>query len=820
MKHLFKSLSLAMSLFLVCINLSWAQDEPAAPVKPQGTLAELVTALENSDSINNEVTNITEQARQLSELHSHLENHEKLLRDILADVPDANFGAVSNAQLLDLQTQVLNDSNELGKNINRLNAGMTAMEKLLAKLHDEKVQWVARIELAKQLDAPADFVQRLVHAQNEVNGLLQKVRPQRDKLLDLLERATNLRSKSNSLNNELNTRRSRLNHELRESEGEPLWVLFTRPALNAQAVEAERNAQWLSIVSYVHSNTNQLLLLIVLLFVGTFTAMSKLRIGLDDDHAGVLMLATRRVVKHHRVAAFLLGLLGVIIFSPSSPSAVDGLLWLFVPIPAAILFQAAIGRSARFTVWALVAALLLLQFRILLELTPWLDRLVMCGQVIFISAALLIDLRRMHRTPLAARSPAIYAVVGVLVLTLLAAFYANLVGYVGLARTLRTGVVGSMGFAMLYVAVFQVLFGLGVSLTRSSFGRLSLMVQKNREAIEKLLYSLLRFLAVVGWGLASLTAFGVSEQLPNVADTMMTTSIAVGAAHISTGSLITAALCLLATYMVLKLFRALLEDEILPRLRISQGVSYAVSMLSRYIVAIIGFLFTLSAAGIDLSKMTILAGAVGVGIGFGLQNIVNNFISGLILLIEQPIHVGDLVETSSSIGIVKRIGIRASTITTSHGADVIVPNGQLLTLDLLNWTRSSRSRRIDILIGVAYGSDPVQVQHLLVDAIKDHPMIRSTPDPVAFFMGFGDSALDFRVQVWVTDAMEATKISSELRNRILMSLNEQGIAIPFPQRDLWLRNPEQTASFVNPKPTPEAPTSDSNAEPAPVVTRL
>lgn len=787
MTYTLKSLVITFFALLFCAA-SWAAEEPA-PAKPMGTLTELVYVLEAGDALRDEVARASEQARQLSELDDKLKNHEKVFHDILADIPDTELGAASSAQLLDLQTQVSNDSAALEKNIEQLAAGLQSTENLVTKLTTEQVQWVSRLELARKLDAPSEFIQRLVRAQNDVNNLLERLRPQRDQLLNLLQRATNLRSKSNGLNSELNTRRARLSHELRQSEGEPLWILFAQPAINAQSVDAERNAQWLSIKTYLNAHGFSLAILALLIFAGVYSAIRSLGAGLEHEHPALSIHSTRRVMNYAGCSAFLLALLGVIVFSPAAPIAVYDLLWLFIPIPTAILFQAAIGKSIRFTLLALVFSLLLLPFRILLELTPWLDRLSLCLQVLLIAIALLCDVTRMYRKSSVLYWPrwSINLGVVVLLLALLSAFYANVVGHVGLARTLRDGVVSSMGFAVLYMTVFHVMFGLSVLLLRSAGGQLSLIVQNRRESLEHLFYVLLRGAAVVGWLVAVLFSFGIDDQLPIISHQIMTANIAVGEAHISTGALVTAVLCLFATFIGIRILRALLDDEILPRLNIAQGIAYAISMLSRYVVAIIGFLFALSAAGIDLSKMTILAGAVGVGIGFGLQNIVNNFVSGLILLIEQPIHVGDLVETNTAHGVVKHIGIRASTITTSHGADIIVPNGQLLALDLMNWTRSNRSRRIDITLGVAYGSDPQQVQQLLVSAVKDHSMVRSQPEPVAFFMGFGESSLDFRVQMWVTDASDATSISSDLRNSILASLTANGINIPFPQRDLWIR---------------------------------
>src|SRR5262249_55019901 len=153
-------------------------------------------------------------------------------------------------------------------------------------------------------------------------------------------------------------------------------------------------------------------------------------------------------------------------------------------------------------------------------------------------------------------------------------------------------------------------------------------------------------------------------------------------------------------------------------------------------------------AGISLSRFTLLAGALGVGLGFGLQNIVSNFVAGLILLFERPIQVGDVVDVGSLVGAVARIGMRSSTVRTAEGAEVIVPNGDLIPKSSTTWTLSDRRRRVEIRVGVAYGTDPEKVIALLLEAAGDHPEALADPAPAAYFIGFGDSSLDFVLQVW------------------------------------------------------------------------
>jgi small-conductance mechanosensitive channel len=192
-------------------------------------------------------------------------------------------------------------------------------------------------------------------------------------------------------------------------------------------------------------------------------------------------------------------------------------------------------------------------------------------------------------------------------------------------------------------------------------------------------------------------------------------------------------------------------------------------------------------AGIDLTTFGFLAGALGVGIGFGLQNIVSNFISGLILLFERPIQVGDTVDVSGAAGSVTEIGIRASTVRTFDGAEVIVPNADLISKPVTNWTRSNSDRRFDVAVGVAYGSPLEATAQALLAAARRTAGILSTPPPEAFFQSFGDSSLGWIVRIW-TRMDESPRVLSDLKRAMSEELGKAKIEVPFPQRDLHIRS--------------------------------
>src|SRR5882724_7615760 len=204
--------------------------------------------------------------------------------------------------------------------------------------------------------------------------------------------------------------------------------------------------------------------------------------------------------------------------------------------------------------------------------------------------------------------------------------------------------------------------------------------------------------------------------------------------------------------------RFVLGEEVYPRVLLPRGVPYAVSTLIRYAIILTGFVVAVLALGVDLNRITILAGAFGVGVGIGLQSAVANFVAGLILLLERRIHVGDSVQIGDLQGQVRVIGSRASTIRTWDGADVIVPNASLTSERVTNWTLSDRLRRVALSIGVAYTADPERVMAILRDVARAHPKALADPAPVALCTGFGESALKFVLRVWTARFEEVESV--------------------------------------------------------------
>ncbi|MTI22996.1 mechanosensitive ion channel [Fulvivirga sp. RKSG066] len=236
-------------------------------------------------------------------------------------------------------------------------------------------------------------------------------------------------------------------------------------------------------------------------------------------------------------------------------------------------------------------------------------------------------------------------------------------------------------------------------------------------------------------------------------------------------------------------FSRLLSRSILVKYTSSPSVVHSISTIIRYIILVVGLIVIVQTAGIDLSTLSILAGALGVGIGFGLQNITNNFISGLIILFEQPIKVGDRIEVADIKGDVIKISARATTVVTNDNISVIVPNSEFISSTVINWSHNDRNVSFRYNISVSYKEDPKLVKKILLEVAEDNSGVLKKPGPQVLFNEFGDSSLDFHLRVWTTEYINRPNIlKSQLYFAVFKRFREAGIEIPFPQRDLNLRS--------------------------------
>jgi len=269
------------------------------------------------------------------------------------------------------------------------------------------------------------------------------------------------------------------------------------------------------------------------------------------------------------------------------------------------------------------------------------------------------------------------------------------------------------------------------------------------------------------------------------------TEIRIGGITISIVGILFGIVLFLVGLLVTRWFQRWLDGSVMARGRMDTGVRNSIKTGVGYLGVAIAGLIGISAAGIDLSSLALVAGALSLGIGFGLQNIVSNFVSGLILLAERPFKVGDWVVTGSTEGFVKKISVRATEIETFSRQSIIVPNSELINAPVGNWTHRNSLGRIEVPIGVSYDADPRKVIEILNEVAQDQELVLNNPAPVVYFAGFGDSSLDFEVKAHVADVLSGLSVRTEMRLRIFERLKAEGIEIPFPQRDLNIKLGDQ-----------------------------
>jgi small-conductance mechanosensitive channel len=268
----------------------------------------------------------------------------------------------------------------------------------------------------------------------------------------------------------------------------------------------------------------------------------------------------------------------------------------------------------------------------------------------------------------------------------------------------------------------------------------------------------------------------------------------IGDIRLSPGFLVLVMLIFYIGLLVSEISQYVLVRGVLPRYTTELGVRVSIARLAHYVIISLTILIMLRVLGFRLAQLAILGGALGVGIGFGLQAIVNNFASGLILLFERPIKVGDTIRFGNDTGEVREVGLRATIIRTYDNAEIVVPNSMLITSQVTNWTLANRRARLKVPVSAAYGSDVAKVMEILLSCAKEHPGVLSDPKPTVFFLAFAASSLDFELRVWLPDYLHSTGVLSELNIEIESRFCEAGIEMPFPQNDLHLRSMDESVA--------------------------
>lgn len=495
----------------------------------------------------------------------------------------------------------------------------------------------------------------------------------------------------------------------------------------------------------------------------------------------------------------LLVVIGVFAFQPDAPMLTQQLALLAAVVPVLRLLPVSRRRLLGVAPYVASALFLLLRLGFVFLSSASAYRLYMLGLTCVGLAAAGWLLWRARRYDHATRTGRLGAVLRASVLVgaglLVVSLVANTLGNVSLAETLTGGVIDSLYFALLLGAGLTVVATwIQLLLKRPGVSRFRLARDHAGPAVQTLLH-LLTVAAIVGWVVYTLDRFRVLSPVHASLSALLGYGWSLGDLHLSLGHVLLFVLTVVIAFWLAKAVRLVLDGEVLPRLTLPHGVANSVASLSYYAVLMLGLVGALSAAGFKASQLTFVLGALGVGVGLGLQNVVNNFVSGLVLIFERPFQPGDVVEVGGTTGHVVDIGMRATRVATFDGASVVVPNGQLISQQLVNWTLVDRSRRLEVRVGVAYGSAPAEVEAVLAEVAAATPGVASTPAPVVLFDGLGSVAMEFVVRAWTHEYEDAGGIRSALVARLYDALLARGIGLAH----------AAGAVYPSPPPTPAVP---------------
>ena len=789
-------LGLALSVLLV-VSSALAQDE-SAPAAPTATTAAAI-ALNDILLRADDDQRLADRAKRRAASADPAAALGALLDDIARPV-DEKLRAFSVDELRQLPFVRLESlARHWSFDAHRIQAWRTQMRAVTkpyaddtAELSLRRARWQATRAATPADSMPAPLARQIDLMISELQAAEQVLAAPLEQLIELGQRANAINSSIQLGREEVDRVISGVDARLFSRDALPLWQALHVP--DDQQADADsvvpgldieaRFADAYSAVNAIKVHTMQALLLLLLLVLLWLARQQRLapHVSRDDD--------SQRVAARPLSAWLLLAVMVVQVFESDAPMMALEVLTLLAVVPALrMLPQRAHDLLGS---WPLMAAGLYLADRLGALLWGGEDfyRVFQLGLTVVALLLTLWLLRQMLRRAERSVGWARSMVRGIVWLgggLLLASLLANLAGAVLLTQTLTSGVIDSGYIGLLLYASMTVVNALLRMLMELPAVQRVWLFRRHGQALLSWLRRALLLAAAVSWLLYSMDRFRVLLPVQAFVSQVLGYDVEVGELSISLGDVLVFALSVLITIAAARATKLILREQLQGHSRLPRGVGNSIASLTYYALLLLGFLLALSAAGFKVSQLTLLFGALGVGIGFGLQGLVSNFVSGLVLMFERPIQPGDVIEINGASGSVREIGLRATKIRTFDGADIVVPNGTLVANNLTNWTLQDRNRRIEVPIGVAYGSDPAQVIELLASVARAVPGVAAEPAPVVLLQEYGDSSLNFSVRAWAQDYDRWTTTRSELMVSMLQALAAANISIPYNQYDLNLR---------------------------------
>ena len=692
-------------------------------------------------------------------------------------------------------------ADRLGAWLRRLSSNAADVGSALDRIDAEEQLWEMTRDSIRAADVPAEVTREIRQTLAAIDSVQGVVRAARDMVLKLQAAVSQQKTRADQNLADQRQEIARRRGRLVSIDSSPLWKAFDRPDEHrslSERIAATLQLNYGSVRWYLEERKGELLgsLALLLALIATLLRLRGIagkKLDQDDSLRVVAGFFDRPVA----AGFFITGLIGYMI-QPSAPRAWKALLGLVVLAAVLRLLPRILTKSTRSWGYAGAALFFLQQTVVLSEFGTPENRLALLLLSVVGMATCLRFVSSTILTQTTVSKPWSLAIGGAVRLSAIAfavGIIANIVGSAGFATVVTTGTVHLIFAAMAFwVAALVVLAAVRVSTLTKTAARLGI-APPTAGTVERVARRLVVSLASIGFAATTLSGFGVLEPVITASIGVLDAGISVGSFSLSVGDVLVFGLVIWLSLKFSQFISFVLGTDLLPLMHLRRGLPAAIIQLTRYAVILIGILVAFSAAGVNIDRLTVLFGAIGVGVGFGLQNVVNNLASGLIVLFGQGVSFGDEVQFDQFAGVVKDIGLLQSRVRTYHGADVLVPNATLVSSTVVNWTRERADlRRVDVPVGVAYGTDPKTVIDLLEGMATEHPQVLKKPAPKVIFLGFGENSLNFQLNVWFP-VDQWYGASSEVRVAANDALKAAGIEIALPQRDLRLRSVDQAVSI-------------------------
>jgi small-conductance mechanosensitive channel len=666
----------------------------------------------------------------------------------------------------------------------QLSGYLSRLEGEIAELDEIGKVWRETLEAATVANVPPEVLGRIQAVLAETEKARKEIERYRGRALTLQNRVTAQDARIvDALALIAQTRENAL-ERLFTPDGGPIWSIDVG-SHGSQVLRAESSdsiaMQWSALSAYA-ARQGPSFLVHAGIFIGIAAGLLWVRRRVQPRLEDTGVACSAIVCETPMAAAFLMSMFFSRWIYPQAPRLLWALLGTLALIPTAIILRKLIARDLYPALYGLATFYLVDQVRTVLIAEELLARLLLLGETLGFMAFLVWLLRSVDRLgtqnmSFRRLSKIVKIATSLALITAAAAFIANATGYLTLASLLGNGLLSSGYFALILYALVELIDSLVMIAFSLRPFRMLRIIANHGALLRRRIYRILQWTAVLLWVLHTLNRLLLRERLFRAINDFMTEELVVGSLRFSLSDIVVFGATVWAAVLFSRFIRFVLDEEVFPRVHLTRGLPYAISSVVNYAIVLVGFFAAVAALGVDMTKVTILAGAFSVGVGFGLQNIFNNFVSGLILLFERPVKVGDLVQIDDASGIVQRIGIRASIIGTPAGAEVIVPNGKLISERVVNWTLSNRRRSIELQLAVAQVADPRRLIALLERAANEHPNISRDPPPKAWVVKLGPDSLGLELRAWTDRIHDWMEVRSELAIKVSDSLAAENIAL-------------------------------------------